>query len=214
MVIFRVFTVLVSALIFTCFSGCKTMEYRAYLPMYFDMSSESNVIPDGYDSYTLFFVTSYSYPDSLGVHEIKRLNRRLKEFGKNIGKNNLVVWVGDSSKNKLSVELGKTYADKFAKWYGSKMSYTDGPYIVYISHRPNSQPTDKDFMAYITFANKKPKYIEEFIDYIEASIRRKEISRLGLKSKAGWIGLKSFWDNHSNDIFQLTGILINVISRH
>lgn len=204
---------------FTClllifsFSGCSTIEPRAYLPMYVDMPNEKFVIPEGYKSYTLFFATSTSYRDSLSVKEIRKLKERTKEFGRSIGKDNLIVWVGNSSNNKLNIALGKTFADRFNKWYSIKMNYTDGPYIVYVSCRPDVPPSKDDFIAYVSFAEKKPKYIAEYLDYIEAGIRREDITAMGIRTEQDWIKLRSYVENHFKDIVSLAGIVLNVISR-
>lgn len=186
------------------------MSYNEYIPMYMDLPSENSKIPSGYKSYTLFFSTSYSYEDSLTVKEIKAMKKRVKEFGRSVGRDNLFVWVGDSSKDKLNIEWGKILADKLSKNYKLNMSYSDGPYIVYVKGSPYLPMNEDRFAACISFAEKKPKYVAEFLDFIEAGIRRNKASILYVWQRNFWISILSFYEKNSEEIKAWIGIGLQV----
>lgn len=177
--------------------GCASIDKREFIPLYLEVSSETYTIPDGYQSYTLLFATSYDYVDKASTHDMKKLKKKIKRFGKSIGKDNLTIWVKKPSSEELNVELGKTYSDRIYAWHKLKLDYSDGPYLVYLSHNPDHPPMSSDFAAAISFSNKTPEYVSESIEYIEANIRRGTISKEDIQTINFWLDLKSFVSRNS-----------------
>ena len=195
-------TIAISALVLL-FIGCSSIPKNDFIPLYLETSSATFAIPNNFQSYTLLFATSYDYVENLSAKDLENLNKRIQRFGKSIGKKNLTIWVCKPSSMLLNVELGKTYADRIYSWHKIKLDYSDGPYLVYLSHNPDNPPEPGDFAACIDFSNKSPKYIAESIEYIEANIRRGTISKNKITAIDYWLDLKSFVSTHSQYLGEL-----------
>ena len=193
---------MVAVLIFFIF-GCASVDKKEFIPLYLEVSSDTFTIPEGYQSYTLLFATSYDYVENTSTQDMKRLIKKTQRLGKSIGKDNLTIWVNKPSSEELNVELGKTYSDRIYLWHKIKLDYSDGPYLVYFSHNPDNPPAPGDFAACISFSNKTPEYISESIEYIEANIRRGTISKQNIKTIDYWLDLKSFVSKNSKSIKEL-----------
>jgi len=160
-------------------------------PVYFEPVAGKYEIPEDYETYTLFFATSYTYVESLSKNDMRELKKHIKRFGKSIGGKNLAVWVRNPDKDTLNVELGKTYTDRLYTWYKMNLDYSDGPYLVFLTHHPDSLPNENDFAAVISFSNKTKEYIVEAIEYLEAQIRRGKVSQHGVIAVNYWLDFKS-----------------------
>lgn len=196
------YTIAISVLILM-FIGCASVAKKEFIPLYLETSSATFTIPNNYQSYTLLFATSYDYVENSSAKDMANLRKRLQRFGKSIGKENLTIWVCKPSSTELNVELGKTYSDRIYLWHKIKLDYSDGPYLVYLSHNPDNPPEPGDFAACISFSNKTPKYIAESIEYIEANIRRGTISKDKITAINYWLDLKSFVSKNSQDLKKL-----------
>lgn len=193
---------MIAILIFFIF-GCASVNKKEFIPLYLEVSSETFTIPEGYQSYTLLFATSYDYVENASSQDMKRLRKKTQRFGKSIGQENLTIWVNKPSSEELNVELGKTYSDRIYSWHNIKLDYSDGPYLVYFSHNPDNPPAPGDFAACISFSNKTSEYISESIEYIEANIRRGTISIENIKTINYWLDLKSFVSKNSKSLKEL-----------
>jgi len=180
--------------------GCASVGKKEFIPLYLEVSSETYTIPDGYESYTLLFATSYDYVENASSQDMKRLKDKIQRFGKSIGKENLTIWVNNPSDEELNVELGKTYSDRIYSWHKINLDYSHGPYLVYFSHNPDNSPSPGDFVACISFSNKTSEYISESIEYIEANIRRGTISKEKISAINYWLDLKSFVSKNSKSL--------------
>jgi len=178
--------------------------------MYIEAPRGKYEIPKGYETYTLFFATSYSYVDSLSQDDMKQMKKQIKRFGKSIGGKNLAVWVRNPDSDTLNVELGKTYADRLYKWYKINLNYSDGPYLVFLTHHPDIPPTEKDFAAVINFSRKTPRCVVEAIEYLEAQIRRGCVSKYSVMVINYWLDIKSFIAKNLEKIRVLEGIRVTV----
>ena len=193
----------ISTLFIFLILGCASIDKKEFIPLYLEVSSETFTIPEGYQSYTLLFATSYDYVDNVSTQDMKKLRKKIQRFGKSIGKENLTIWVNKPSSEELNVELGKTYSDRIYTWHKLKLDYSDGPYLVYLSHNPDHPPVPGDFAAAISFSNKTPEYMSESIEYIEANIRRGSISKENIQAINYWLDLKSFVSKNSKSLKEL-----------
>lgn len=116
------------------FSSCgmPQPERRISTPIYYEGSEGKFEIPAGYKTYTLFIATSYSYVKRTPKKDMADLKGVIKKFGESIGEGNLAVWAGNPEEDSLNVEIGKTYADRVHKWYGLKLDYNDGPFLIFL----------------------------------------------------------------------------------
>lgn len=172
--------------------GCTSVEKKVFLPVYIEKSTGEFKITKGFKSYSLFFATSYYPTDVVSGKSKDRLKRQFKRFAKSIGKDNAAIWVKRPDSDDLNVELGKTYSDRLYEWHRLKLDYSDGPYLVYLTHNPDYPPQIDDFAVAISFSNKSQEHIIEAIEYLEAQIRRNEVSKHETFVIDYWLDLKSF----------------------
>ncbi|WP_157237702.1 hypothetical protein [Desulfobacter curvatus] len=190
------------------------MKKNMNIPIYLDRIEGEYSIPDSFNSYTLFFATSYELNKPFDKKYLKKMNKQFKSFGKSIGENHLAVWVKNIDSDDLNVDLGKTYADRLHRWYNSELSFYDGPYLIFMSNTPDAIPRSDDFLVVISFKNKKPEAITEIIEYLEATIRRDEISKYKIQTKLYWLDFETFLVENKESLKTIgKEIIIKVIEK-
>lgn len=191
--------------------GCSSLDKKEFMPVYIEVPSDEYKIPENYQSYTLFFATSHRTLDILTNESRNQIRMQFKSFGESIGKENVAVWVKSPYSNDLNIELGKTYADRLHKWYNLGLNYSGGPYLIFMTHSPDVPPMDDDYAVAISFKSKDPTLITEATEFLEAKIRRKEVSKYNIQAEAYWLDLKALIIEHQDVLEEIAKeIIINL----
>ncbi len=192
--------------------SCTYLDKKEFIPVYIEVTSGGFNIPENYKSYTLFFATSYETADILTKKSRNKIKKQFKMFGESIGYENIAVWVKSPYSEDLNIELGKTYSDRLHRWHNLSLDYSDGPYLIFMTHSPDIPPMNNDYAVAISFKNKTPSIMTEAIEFLEAKIRRNEISKHDIQAKDFWLDLKSFLSEHSETFKEITKEIIIIIA--
>ena len=137
--------------------SCSSLDKNEFIPVYIEVTSGEFSIPENYKSYTLFFATSYKTTEILTKKSRNKIKKQFEKFGESIGDENIAVWVKSPYSEDLNIELGKTYSDRLHRWHNLSLDYSDGPYLIFMTHSPDIPPMNDDYAVAISFKNKTPE---------------------------------------------------------
>ncbi len=189
------------------------IEKKELAPLFIEATNFGKFeIPENYKTYTMFIATSHHYIEKITTKELYKFKKEFIRLGKSIGTENLAVWVNDPRSETLNVELGKTYCDRLDSWYGLYLDYSDGPFIIFLTHHPDIKPNENDFAATISFEHKTNDYIVEAMEYLEAQIRRGKVSKFKTTTVDFWLDLKSFATKNAKHLKDVIVIVVNAMT--
>jgi hypothetical protein len=182
-------------------------------PLFWEPGSGSFEVPNGYETYTIFFATDYDYKQKMSNKEIRLLKKHFRSFGKSIGERNLAVWIKNPDNETLNVELGKKIANDIYRWYGKSMEYYNGLYLAILKHNPCREPLSKENPIIVALFNKNAEFIIKVLNLCEARIRRGKVpSEAEIKVFIGEEELKSLPNKIESELIKdILNIIIKAI---
>jgi hypothetical protein len=130
--------------------------------------SSDQRIPNTYNVYALFLVTSDTYVNDLPSYNA--LYGAFKSFGDGIGSDRLAVWFRNRPPDAgFDVGRAKDYADQF-QLQKLNLGYNDGPFLIITSSYPD-RPQSLDKVTILRFAGLAPDNVVALLNVAEQEMR-------------------------------------------
>ena len=165
------------------------------------------------DLYVYFISTSEEYSNEIANIALQSLRDNFYNFGRDIGNNNVAIWVNEIQSTRLSARLGKLIADRYRLYSFSDFDYSDGPFVIVSNVHPrdaldfkfeplaNSElASDEKFAIGISFNGISSRYVIDAMNYLEQGIRRNELNSSKALLIETWFNFQSWFSMHQSDV--------------
>ncbi|HEX2853726.1 MAG TPA: hypothetical protein VHO24_10850, partial [Opitutaceae bacterium] len=175
-------------------SSCGTTATKLYETNLAFHLSDAKQLPTGFATYTFFLVTSGWESEGDAATALTEVEQGFKKFGDTIGDKNLAVWVTGSD-GRLSLSLGRHYADAFSQWAREPLNYNEGPFVVVTDTHPSLlAQTRQRTIVIVSLKGLSAQRTRAILNNLELSIRREQISTRQLTFQVFCARLTEWWE--------------------